>query len=150
MKRVKVRALAKQNTYNFDVYDVQDGETPEMIAHKYYGDPELHWTILLANDIQDYYTDWPMGVARFEQFLTDKYGGNIYGIHHYEIEQLSGKTTKTIDIGSDNTGHPSAVAVSNYEYESALQDKKRQIRLVDPSYIGQLVREFEQKISEGA
>lgn len=56
LKRVKVRALAKENTFNFDFYDVQDGESPEMIAHKYYGDAGLHWTILIANDIQDYYT----------------------------------------------------------------------------------------------
>ena len=150
LKRVKVRALAKENTFNFDFYDVQDGESPEMIAHKYYGDAGLHWTILIANDIQDYYTDWPMGVARFEQFLIDKYGNSIYDIHHYEIEQLSGKTTKTIDIGSDNTGHPSAVAVSNYEYESTLQDQKRQIRLIDPKYIYDFIAEFEELITEGA
>ena len=150
LKRVKVRTLAKENTYNFDFYDVQDGESPEMIAHKYYGDAGLHWTILIANDIQDYYTDWPMGVARFEQFLTDKYGNDIYGIHHYEIEQSSGVTTKKIDIGSDNTGHSSAVAVSNYEYESALQDQKRQIRLIDPKYIYDFVAEFEELITEGA
>jgi hypothetical protein len=150
LKRVKVRALAKENTFNFDFYDVQDGESPEMIAHKYYGDAGLHWTILIANDIQDYYTDWPMSVARFEQFLIDKYGNSIYDIHHYEIEQLSGKTTKTIDIGSDNTGHPSAVTVSNYEYESTLQDQKRQIRLIDPKYIYDFIAEFEELITEGA
>lgn len=91
-----------------------------------------------------------MSVARFEQFLIDKYGNSIYDIHHYEIEQLSGKTTKTIDIGSDNTGHPSAVTVSNYEYESTLQDQKRQIRLIDPKYIYDFIAEFEELITEGA
>jgi len=150
LKRVKVRSLAKENTYNFDYYDIQDGETPEMIAHKYYGDAQLHWTILIANDIQDYYTDWPMGVARFEQYLVSKYGNNIYGTHHYEITQSSGSSTVNIDIGSDNTGHPTAVEVTNYEYESALQDQKRKIRLIDPNYINDFVAEFEELITEGA
>lgn len=150
MKRVKVRANTVSNAYNFDVYDVQEGETPEMIAHKYYGDAELHWVIMMINDIQDYYTDWPMSTPRFEQYLVEKYGNDIYGTHHYEITQSSGDTTQTIDIGTDNTDHPTAVEVTNYEYESALQDEKRKIRLLDPDYIYNFVADFENKISEGA
>ena len=73
LTRVKLVASKKENILNFDYYNVQDGETPEMIAHKYYGDVNLHWTILVANDIVDYYNDWPMSVQKFEKFVFDKY-----------------------------------------------------------------------------
>ena len=39
----------KENTSIFYPYDVQDGETPEMIANKYYGSSEKHWIVLLFN-----------------------------------------------------------------------------------------------------
>ena len=73
MSRVKLIANVKDSIVGFDYYNVQDGETPEMIAHKYYGDVNLHWTILVANDIIDYYEDWPMSVQRFEEFVKNKY-----------------------------------------------------------------------------
>ena len=47
LNRVKIKTSAKTNIYEYDYYDVQDGETPEMIAFKYYGRPDYHWTILL-------------------------------------------------------------------------------------------------------
>ena len=56
MTRVKLRDDI-QDIFAYD-YDVQDGETPEMIAHKYYDDPELHLTIMIANNITDYYSEW--------------------------------------------------------------------------------------------
>ena len=147
LTRVKLVASKKENILNFDYYNVQDGETPEMIAHKYYVDVNLHWTILDANDLVDYNNDWPMSVQKFEKFVFDKYD-NPQAIHHYEISQTSGETTTTIDIGMNTTDYPSATAISNYTYEDRLQEQKRQIRLISPDFISQFVSEFEKKLSE--
>ena len=149
LARVKLIANVKDNILGFDYYDVKDGETPEMIAHKYYGDVNLHWTILVVNDVIDYYEDWPMSVKRFEQFVKDKYD-NPQGIHHYEISQTSGDTTVTIDVGMNTTEYPSATAISNYQYEDSLQEKKRQIRLIGTRYIDSFVKEFESKMKEAS
>ena len=149
LSRVKLIAKVKENILGFDYYDVKDGETPEMIAHKYYGDVGLHWAVLVANDIVDYYEDWPMSVQRFEEFVKDKYV-NPQAIHHYEIEQTSGDTSVKIDVGMNTTEYPNAVAVSNYQYEDALQEKKRQIRLISPDFIDQFVKEFERKMNEAS
>jgi len=149
MARVKIIDSVKDNILGFDYYDVRDGETPEMIAHKYYGDVNLHWSILIANDIIDYYEDWPMSVQRFEQFVADKYD-NPQAVHHYEITQTSGDTTVTIDVGMNTTEYPSATAISNYQYEDKLQEKKRQIRLIGTRYIDDFVKEFERKIQEAS
>ena len=147
MTRLIVRTDVKDDLFDFDYYNVQDGETPEMIAHKYYDDSELHWTIFLANNIVDYYEDWPMSTQRFEQFVKEKYD-NPGAIHHYEITQTSGDTTVTIDVGMNTTEYPSATPISNYTYEDRLQEQKRQIRLIHPRYISQIVEEFENKVDE--
>ena len=149
LRRVKLVDGAKLNIVDFDYYDVKDGETPEMIAHKYYGDVNLHWTILTVNNVVDYYEDWPMSVQRFEEFIKEKYE-NPQAIHHYEITQTSGDATVTIDVGMNTTDYPSAFPVSNYQYEEKIQDKIRQIRLIQPRYIEEFVDEFENKLKEGA
>ena len=147
LKRVAVRSKVKINTSLFDTYDVKDGETPEMIADKLYDDSELHWIILLLNDITDRYHQWPQNTNQFIAYINDKYS-NVDATHHYEISQVSGDTTIKIDIGTDNTDYPSASVVTNFEYEEALEDKKRSIRLLEPSYIGLFVAEFNSIMEE--
>ena len=78
------------------------------------------------------------------QFLThinDKYT-NISGVHHYEISQTSGDTTVKLNIGTDNTDHPTATLITNYEYEQERQDTVRKIRLLSPEYVTDFVSEF--------
>ena len=147
LKRVAVRSKVKINTALFDTYDVKDGETPEMIADKLYDDPELHWIILLLNDITDRYHQWPQNTNQFLAYVNDKYS-NVDATHHYEISQVSGNTTIKVDIGTDNTEHSGASVVTNYEYEEGLQDKKRKIRLLDPTYVEDFVAEFKKLMGE--
>ena len=141
LKRVAVRSKVKTNVLVFDTYDVRMGETPEEIADKLYNDPELHWVVLLMNDITDRYHQWPLTENQFIAHINDKYD-KVDATHHYEISQTSGDTTIKIDIGTDNSDHSGATAITNYEYEVARQDEMRKIRLLDPSYIEQFVDEF--------
>ena len=141
LKRVAVRSKVKTNVLVFDTYDVRMGETPEEIADKLYNDPELHWVVLLMNDITDRYHQWPLTENQFLAHINDKYD-NGDATHHYEISQTSGDTTIKIDIGTDNSDHSGATAITNYEYEVARQDEMRKIRLLDPAYIEQFVDEY--------
>ena len=147
LKRVAVRSKVKTNVLVFDTYDIKSGETPELIADKLYNDPELHWVVLLMNNITDRYHQWPLNENQFIAYINDKYS-NVDATHHYEISQVSGDTTIKIDIGTDNTEHSGASVVTNYEYEEDLQNKKRKIRLLDPSYLGAFVSEYEKLIAE--
>ncbi len=147
LRRVGIRAKVRANTLIYDTYDVRNGETPESIAHKLYDDAELHWVIMLINNITDRYHDWPMTEAQFLQYVKDKYS-NVDGTHHYEITQTSGDTSVKINVGTDNTNYPSATLVTNYEYEQEQQDAKRKIRLLDPSFIGDFVEEFKLLMNE--
>ena len=82
-----------------------------------------------------------MNENQFIAYINDKYD-NIDATHHYEISQTSGDTTIKIDIGTDNTDHSGATAITNYEYEVSQQDEMRKIRLLDPAYIGAFVDEY--------
>ncbi len=147
LRRVGVRAKVKSNASLFDTYDVKNGETPESIAFKLYGDAELHWVVMLLNDITDRYHDWPMSEAQFLQFVNEKYS-NVDAVHHYEISQSSGDTSVKINIGTDNTDYPTATAITNFEHEQEQQDIKRKIRLLDPSFVTDFVEEFKSLMSE--
>ena len=147
LRRVGIRAKVKSNALLYDTYDVKNGETPESLAFKLYGDAELHWVIMLLNDITDRYHDWPMTEAQFSQFVQDKYD-NVDGTHHSEISQSSGYTSIKIDVGTSNTNYPSATLITNYEYEQSQQDSKRKIRLLDPSFVADFVEEFKSLMNE--
>ena len=142
LKRVALRTKVRTNAALFDTYDVKEGQTPEEIADKLYGDPNLHWIVMYVNNITERYHQWPLTTPQFLAFLNDKYS-NPDGLHHYEITQTSGDTTVTIDIGTDNTEHSGATLITNREFEEKRQDTLRAIRLLDPAYVDQFVEEFE-------
>ena len=147
LRRVGVRAKVKANTMLYDTYDIRNGETPESIAFKLYDNAELHWVVMLVNNITDRFHDWPMTEAQFLNFINDKYS-NPDAVHHYEIEQESGDTSIKINIGTDNTDYPTATLITNYEHEQEVQDNKRKIRLLDPSFVDDFVDEFKLLIKE--
>ena len=97
LRRVALRAKVKTNTLFFDSYDIKEGESPESIADKLYGDPELHWVIMIVNNITDRYHQWPMNYSQFLQYINDKYD-NVDGTHHFEIVQSSGDTKTKIEV----------------------------------------------------
>ena len=153
LRRVAIRSKVKTNVMFFDTYDVKEGETPEIIADKLYDDPQLHWIVLMVNNIVDRYHGWPMSGNQFLDYVNEKYldsegDPNPSGVHHYEIEQSSGDTTVKINIGTDNTDYSSATPITNYEYEEEEQNKKRQIRLLDPKFVNDLVDEFKELMQE--
>ena len=151
LRRVGMRAKLKSNTLLYDTYDVKEGETPEMIAHKLYGDAQLHWIILLVNEITDRYHQWPMSGGQFLDYLNDKYS-NPDAIHHYETTQTSGDTKVKIEVFNevDDDAYTGLTPITNREYEEQEQDKRRKIRLLDPSFVEQFVDEYKKLISETA
>ena len=142
--RVVVRKWIQDRGSLFSKYRVQDGDTPEMTAYRLYGQTQYHWIVLLFNEIINSYYDWPLSRRDFEAFVSNKYV-DPYGIHHYEITQQSGDTTKKIKVESDVAG---AVAVTNLEYEATLQEKKRQIKVLQPEFVEQFISEFKRLLKK--
>ena len=160
LRRVALRTKVRTNVLFFDTYDVKEGETPESIADKLYDDPELHWVVLMVNDITDRYHQWPMTQSQFLQFVNDKYEkvdgtSGADDTHHFELAQTSGDTSVKVEVynnlalyGGDQDFYSNATPVTNYEYEERLQDERRKIRLLDPRYVNTFVEEFKSLMKE--
>jgi len=100
--------LAK-NPILFYQYSLQDGDTPENVANRYYGDSYRYWVVLYGNpNILDPQWDWPLSNQQFQAYLIDKYTTDAGGaqkvlsyiqatIHHYE------KIITTIDNSTATT-----------------------------------------------
>ena len=69
--------LRSQNIL-YETYNVQDGDTPEILADRYYDDPGLYWVILITNEILDPRFGWPMEWYRLEKYIERKYPSNVY------------------------------------------------------------------------
>jgi hypothetical protein len=118
----------------YDLYDIVDGETPEIISHRFYGSPKYHWAIMIANQRYDYLNEWPLPYDRLVQYCVDKYGdGNIYDTHHYEDEN-------GFVVNSD---YSAATPIDNITYEDRINESKRTIKLVSLQIVQQMSSEFE-------
>ena len=151
-RRVKARSKIADNVTLFDKYDVAEGEKPEDVAYKVYGEADYFWVITLVNNIVNRYYDWPLDSFSFQEYIKDKYS-NPDGIHHYEVTQSSGRQTgegpadysHKLEV---NSTHPGAQSVSNREYEQREQDKISRIKLISPSFLPLIIEEFERLMNE--
>ena len=130
-RNIRFRRDVLANITVYDEYDIIGDETPEHIAEKFYGNPQYHWIIMLANDRYDYIADFPLSQNILEQFIADKYT-NPYGIHHYA-------NPKGFVVNSNAVG---AVSVSNSDYEYTINESKRRIKIIPQMYVAQIISEF--------
>jgi hypothetical protein len=69
------------------VYDIEENDTPEIVAEKVYGDAGGAWLVLMTNNILDPQFDWPLDYTSFNQFIEVKYGSIETALitpHHFE------------------------------------------------------------------
>jgi hypothetical protein len=174
MSRVSIIPQLLKNPLNYYEYDIQDGDTPEIIAHKYYGDSYRYWIVMLSNELMDPQWDWPMNNTVFAKYLENKYP-NIQTssiIHHYEkiitqydtdsmtttinkiqitedvYNQLPTTQTTTYNLPAGDVVITVATnAVSIYDYELELNEAKRSIKLLNATYVSQLETEYQKLMS---
>jgi len=149
-RRIKIRSKLKDNYALLDKYDVENGESPETVAYKVYGSTDYWYVVCLMNNVVNRQHDWPLSYQAFEEYVNDKYD-NPGAVHHYEKLQSSGHTVSEGPADYDhyvevNADDPDGQSVSNYEYEQRLQDQKRQIQILNPSYLPAFLEEFRKLI----
>jgi len=134
-----------ENTNVYAEYDIENNETPEIIAEKLYGDPNLYWILMLFNQRYDYVNDFPLHDWMLAEYIERKYGsGNEYKQHilngqpHYE-------TDDGLIVDAD---HPNAKPITNYDFEFRLNESKRRIKIVDPQLVPGMVEELETIFNE--
>ena len=137
LKRIVPSQQTKENYSLIEEYDIKDGETPEIVSHKFYGVSDYHWIILILNDILDPRFDWPLSDQQIFSYTIAKYGETKIGaVHHYTI---SASNTIVVDLDQ----YPNAYPVSNLAYETGLNDAKRTIKILRPEYLQSFISEFD-------
>ena len=131
-RNIRFRRDILANVTVYDYYDIVDGETPEIVAEKVYGNAQYHWIVMLANDRYDYLGDWPLTQVALDQFVSDKYGDAADAIHHYV--NYAG-----FIVSSDV---PGAASISNRQYEDAVNESKRSIKIISRELISTIIKNF--------
>ena len=163
-KRGEILKEFKTSISLFDEFVVRNGERPEDISTQLYKNPFYNWTILIINDITDYYSQWPRSVKQLQEFVDNKYSQPM-GTKHYVTTEVTdddgniicpaGKIVpQTFQVAYYNgsttvTANPT-VSVSNYQYEEQLNAKKERIQVVRPTVIEEFVNVYYQLLSKGA
>ena len=86
-KRIGILKDVISNAGSYVLYEVEENDTPEIIAEKVYGDAGAGWIILYANKIMDPQFEWPLNDETFRAYITRKYGSVAIAqtsYHHYE------------------------------------------------------------------
>lgn len=150
LKRFRVRSDLQGRTDIFYTYDVQEGDRPDIIAEKYYQDPNLAWVVLHVNNVTDPKFGWPLFGNDFEKYIIAKYGDRATAqstIHEYRqvltTKQVNYDGTirpeKKIVIDKDTydslAGDPNLEAVTKYDWEIEENEKRRKIKILDKQYI---------------
>ena len=164
-KRAKLRDDIFQDLAFFTKYIVMGDDRPDTVATKVYDDPTLDWVVLLSNNIVSIQSEWPLGQAAFNTYVTEKYGDEttLYsGIHHYESREVKandgtiiipsgarvsvGQSVSFFDEDSSQQVIRTDVAmpITNYMFEEKLNDEKRNIFILKPIYLNILFDDIDQ------
>lgn len=90
MVRAQIAEVVRDNARLFYSYDMQDGDTPEMIAHKYYDDVSLHWIVLMTNLQPDGRFGFGMNYQTFVNYLKAKYPGVTMNTNNFSGDIVRG------------------------------------------------------------
>ena len=157
---LKVREDIYKASTVYDSYIIKDGMKPDQVSKELYGDERYYWVVLQANDIVDYYNEWPLSPADLDDYIKTRYGfPGSEEVHHYETLEVKDEEGNIVQpaglkVSADYvfeypsypgstvrlTSRPVSVSIRQYEYDLNL--KKSQISVVKP----QLIVRFEEEV----
>ena len=153
-KRAKLREDIFQDLAFFTKYSVLGDDRPDNVADLIYGDASLDWVVLIANNIVNVQSEWPMSQGDFNTYVTEKYADEetLYsGIHHYEANEVktndgsiiiasgtrvsAGQSVSYFDEDSSQHVVRTDIAspVTNYMFEDQLNQEKRNSFVLKPN-----------------
>ena len=158
-RRVKVRDDLKKYFTVFDRITIKDGARPDQVADKVYGNAELDWVVLITAGIINVNNEWPLSSYELYNYSLEKYGALLNATKHYETIEIRDERNRLIlpkgkivdsDFSipnpsnplTDLTGNAIRIGISYYEYETRLNERKRQIDLLKPRYLDQFLKDM--------
>ena len=148
-RRIKLRDDLQSNFTIFNKYEIEEGMRPDTVAEELYGNPEFDWIILTVAGILNVRNEWPLNNRDLYNYCLDKYDDSLNSVRFFETKEVKnadGKLIlpkgKVVDSGFTipNPNNVSAnlnpvVGISNYEYETRLNDEKRNIYVLREGYV---------------
>ena len=155
-RRAEILTEFKSQVTIFNEITVQDGERPEDVATAFYNNPFYNWTVLVANDIVDVYSQWPRSITQLQDFINQKYDNPQATKHHVTTEVKDAKNNIIVEAGkvvpssyqvayyngSTTVTATPVVSVSNEQFEFAENAKKAQIQIIKPQIIEDFVENY--------
>ena len=158
-RRVKVRDDLKKYFTIFDRITVKDGARPDQIADIVYGNAELDWVVLITAGIINVNNEWPLSSYELYNYSLEKYGALLNATKHYETIEVRDQKNRLIlpkgkivdsDFSipnpsnplTDLTGNAIRIGISYYEYETRLNENKRELDLLKPRYLDQFLKDM--------
>lgn len=150
-----------QNVFTiFDKYQIQQGERPDTVADKLYGDSGLDWVVMMTANIINVRDQWPLSDGELYNYADDKYGTTLYDVRFYETTEVKDSSGRLIlpkgqivdsDFTIPNPSQPLSnlnpvTSVSNYDYEIRLNNEKRQIYVLKDVYLTQFVEDMRDQV----
>ena len=155
-RRAEILIEYKSQVTIFNEITVQDGERPEDVATAFYNNPFYNWTVLVANDIVDVYSQWPRSITQLQDFINQKYDNPQATKHHVTTEVKDAKNNIIVEAGkvvasnyqvsyyngtTTVTATP-VVSVSNEQFEFEENAKKSRIQIIKPNIIEDFVENY--------
>ena len=155
-RRAEILTEFKSQITIFNEITVQDGERPEDVATAFYNNPFYNWTVLVANDIVDVYSQWPRSITQLQDFINQKYDNPQATKHHVTTEVKDAKNNIIVEAGkvvpssyqvayyngSTTVTATPVVSVSNEQFEFEENAKKAQIQIIKPQIIEDFVENY--------
>lgn len=161
-RRIKLRDDFKNIITLFDRFEIPEGLRPDTVAEGLYGSDELDWVVLITAGITNVRNQWPLSSKEIYDYSLDKYGTDLDNPRYWvtkEIKDSKGKLIMAKDnivdpdfsitfydsglsINVTKSGSEARTSVSNYEYETLLNDKKRNIFVLKPEFLQQFLNDF--------
>jgi hypothetical protein len=154
-RRVKLRDDLQNVFTIFNKYQIQEGARPDTVAEELYGSSQYDWVVLVGANIINVRNEWPLSDRDIYRYSEQLYGNDLNAVHHYETIEVkdsrgrlifpAGKIVdSTFTIPDPNisiqTLNP-IVGISNYEYEVRKNNKKRDIYVLKPAYLQQVIND---------
>jgi hypothetical protein len=154
-RRVKLRDDLQNVFTIFNKYEIQEGARPDTVAEELYGSSQYDWVVLIGAGIINVRNEWPLSDRDIYRYSEQLYGNDLNDVHHYETKEVkdsrgrlilpAGKIVdSTFTIPNPNitiqTLNP-VVGISNYEYEVRKNNKKRDIYILKPAYLQQVIND---------
>lgn len=120
--RVAVRQEVLTNVYAYYKYQLQEGDTPEIVSQKEYNNPMFHWIICYVNGLRDPIFDFPLEQRSLENYIVKKYNYNNINeaysdTYHYVLSKVS--TLSEVDGPTTVTTSNSIISLQQYSQDSA-------------------------------